>query len=119
MSKVIRVSLPTYNALTDTNPDHYALISDEDDILIKEFTRGSVTLAPGESSTINHNLGYIPLVFSYFYTASNANWRVDSFWNLTAAIGTSLTSTQLTFNGLGVGGGNITYKYYIFYDQQV
>ena len=39
MGNVIRVALPTYNALTDTNPDHFALYSDQDWVLIKEFTR--------------------------------------------------------------------------------
>ena len=35
MSNVIRCALPGYNALTDTNLDHYSLYGDVDNVLIK------------------------------------------------------------------------------------
>lgn len=63
----VRVALPGYNALTDTNPDHYALVSDEDNVLIKSLVHNRQDTMPEPDSssgysktTIPHNLGYIP-----------------------------------------------------------
>jgi len=65
MTYTIRVSLPEKNALTDSDIDNYALYADEDNVLIKEHLRGNTSIAATSTGTINHNLGYIPLVFVY------------------------------------------------------
>src|ERR1035437_2674702 len=66
MGNSIRVSLPGYDAITDTNLDHYALYADQDNILIKEFTRGSAAIPYGTAPyTIPHNLGYVPFYQVY------------------------------------------------------
>ena len=62
MTQTIRVSLPGFNAGTDTNIDHYSVYSDSDNILIKEKTRGTVNVANGATGTVAHGLGYIPFV---------------------------------------------------------
>lgn len=118
-SKVIRVSLPTYDALTDSDPDHYALYSDEDWILIKEKTRGSVELDSGETETIAHGLAYVPFVLVYGKqtTGTVTNWFLcgtkDEF-----LVYFEVNSTNLLIKKID-NGCNGEAKYYIFYDQQV
>jgi len=118
MAQSMRVSLPGYNALTDTDPDHYALYADEDWVLIKEKTRGTGTLDYTASDTIAHGLGYIPMVFL---------WGEDSDGNLilqglTNALEASnewlveIDDTNITVSQL-VGVDDRDYKYYIFYDK--
>jgi hypothetical protein len=106
----MRVSLPGYNAGTDTNLDHYALYSDQDNILIKEFARGTTTLGSFSSGTISHNLGYIPMY----------EVRVDGKeilgYNIYSEVKTYIgTSSMVLINNFGF---NVTFKYYIFYDLQ-
>jgi hypothetical protein len=118
MTQSMRVSLPGYNALTDTNPDHYALYTDEDWVLIKEKTRGSDTLDYTASDTIAHGLGYIPMVFLWGENSdgdiifqglpdvlsAQEEWQVD------------INSTNVVVTQL-VGIDGCDYKYYIFYDK--
>jgi len=107
MGNTIRVALPGYNALTDTNPDHFALYGDEDWVLIKEFERGSITVSSGNSYTITHSLGYVPLVL--VYVRSGDTWSIVSGENI-----------EVTTTTLKVYLPNGTqFKYYIFYDNQV
>jgi len=108
---VIRVALPGYDALTDTDPDHFALYSDEDWVLIKEKLRGSVEIADQSSTSITHNLGYIPFWAVY----ANNEWVYgDNLYGEFKAYAT--TSNLVLFN---ISGSNATFKYYIFYDKQV
>lgn len=119
MSYTMRVSLPTYNALTDSDPDHYALYTDEDWVLIKEKTRGSVSLDSGETETIAHGLNYVPFVLVYGKqtTFSVTDWFLcgtkDSF-----LIYFEVNNTNLLIRKLDNGCAGEA-KYYIFYDQQV
>lgn len=115
MGQVIRVSLPTYNALIDTNPDHFALYSDQDWILIKEKARGSVSISGGGSSTISHNLGYIPFVL-VFSNGSLSEWisLIGNSWSGSDGYFDVDTSNLYIYNTIA---GGITAKYYIFYDQ--
>jgi len=66
-SAKLKVALPGYNALTDTNTDHFSVYSDDDNILIKEYSRFQGTISSGGSQTINHNFNYIPFFRSYAY----------------------------------------------------
>lgn len=111
----IRVALPTYNALTDTNPDHFALYTDEDWVLIKEKLRGSVSVAGSSTSTITHNLGYVPFFAVYAYDGTFGKWI--NGYNVYADQKCYATITTLVL--INNGAGTITFKYYIFYDQQV
>lgn len=113
MGQTIRVSLPGYDALTDSTPDHYALYADQDWVLIKEFVRGTTSIANSATGTITHNLGYIPMVF--VYVSDGASWDlVTGVLNRpysTYAIDT--TTLRIT----NVTGSTQTFLYYIFYDQ--
>jgi hypothetical protein len=112
-----RVSLPTINALTNTNPNNYAIYINEStsDILIKEKTRGSVTINSGTYDyEISHGLNYVPLCFVFIEISSGVYRRVDgadSFDSYYFTIDDSkiyLTNTT---------GSQKTFKYYIFYDE--
>lgn len=108
MAYTIRVSLPGYNALTDPNPDHYALYADNDNILIKEFARGS----GNGDATITHNLGYIPFYLVYVDIGGSKYQIV----NVQSPIGggTKVYATTTTIEITNNTGKN--FQYYIFYD---
>jgi hypothetical protein len=108
MSNTIRVALPGYNALTDTDPDHFALYGDEDWVLIKEFSRGSGTIGATGHVHITHDLGYVPLVFCFAKTSGD-------IWTTLNGEDIDVSTTELI---LYLSEG-IQYKYYIFYDDQV
>ena len=117
-SKVIRVSLPTYNALTDTNPDHYALYTDEDWILIKEKSRSSATLGYTESTSVDHDLGYFPFVLAwgedsagnYILCTPRNTFELSNMWLM------YIYDDKVDFFQ-GVDNNDRTVKCYIFYDQ--
>lgn len=118
MSYTIRVSLPGYNALTDTNPDHYALYTDSNWILIKEKARGSDTLSYGSADTISHGLSYVPMVFVWgedssgdlIFQGTPNNFSAQEQWYV------QIDSSNVTITQ-AVGIGNFDYNYYIFYDE--
>jgi hypothetical protein len=104
---VVRVSLPGYNAETDDDPDHFALYSDQDWILIKEFERGDEVVVSGGSKTITHDLGYVPLVM--VYSKSGDTWSIVD--------GEDIDVTTTTLKVWLTNGTR--FKYYIFYDNQL
>ena len=114
---VIRVALPGYDALTDANPDHFALNSDEDDILIKEFSRGTETVSQANSVTIAHNLGYVPMVLVYYDADGSGTWKMPRNQIISATVGADVTTTNLVLSNNLLS--SVVFKYYIFYDQQI
>lgn len=72
----MRVSLPLRNALTDTDPSHFSLIADTDNVLIKEAVRGSVSISAGGNQAVTHNLGYYPDVFVYVKLSGSDESRI-------------------------------------------
>jgi len=117
MGQVIRVSLPGYDALTDTNPDHFALYSDEDWVLIKESARGSISATSTGSDPIYFGFSYIPTVFVYYQDGSI--WRT-----VTGQYYDFETESKLPYVGIIEGGmqlfGNsgtpTNFKFFICYD---
>lgn len=120
MSKVFKVSLPNpdggfYNALTDTNPDHFSLYvdGDTDHILIKEKVRDVIEVS-SVLYQIPHELGYVPLCYVYAEVSTGV-WR-QLFSR--ALDGTSLwytiNDTHLVLNN--DTGTPRKFAYYIFYD---
>lgn len=108
MSNVIRVALDGINALTDSDSSHYSLFSDSDNVLIKEFARGS----GNGDATISHNLGYIPLFLVYTEVSSGRFRIVNAQSPLGGGTQVYATTTTLVItNNTG-----IDYQYYIFYD---
>lgn len=123
MGMTARVSLPGYNAGTDTNLDHYSLYADVDNVLIKRQSQGSVTLPVAGTSgatigTYAHNLGYIPFFLAYTDYGAGTSWNIlNNQYNLfsvpqaiSGADGTNLY--LVNFNGAGTSN----YQYSIFYD---
>ncbi len=115
----MRVSLPGNNALTDPNLDHYALYADQDNFLIKEFTRGTANIAAGGTLQIAHNLGYIPF-FMVFYSidANGTAWQgVPAYQNngvsVPLNVATSDTGTLTITNN---NGSSNPFQWFIFYD---
>jgi len=118
MGQTMRVSLPGYDAGTDTNLDHFALYADTDNVLIKEKVRGTSTLANGATGTIIHSLGYVPTTLA-FVQSSAGRWAQvlsDPVGTYSKAVmagdGTNIYLTNYS-------GGTATFKYIIFYDQQI
>jgi hypothetical protein len=118
MSYTIRVSLPGYNALTDTDPDHYALYTDDDWVLIKEKARGSATLGYTESTDVSHSLDYFPFVLAwgedvdgnYMLCLPRGAFSLYNMWLM------NVYDDKVSFLQ-GVEDEDKTIKYYIFYDQ--
>src|SRR3990167_828311 len=110
MTNVIRVALPNIDALTDTDPSHYSLFSDTDNVLIKEFARDSGTITGGSgTATIPHNLGYIPFYIVFGEVASGKFEFVSDFtlhhpWKSYATTSDLIISTS--------NGTFENYKYY-------
>ena len=107
----MRVALAGYNAETDNNPDHFSLYTDEDWILIKEKNRGSVTINASSTETITHNLGYVP----FFAVYAGGYWVTG--YNIYSDFKVYATTTTLVMINSSLSSA--TFKYYIFYDQQV
>lgn len=115
MAQTIRVSLSGYNALTDTNLDHYALYSDSDNILIKEYTRGSISVSAYSTSSVAHNLGYVPshiVLVNYF--PSNPMYILTYGAGIYADFSVYANNQNLYFQNKR--GNTIYFYYYIFYD---
>lgn len=136
MGKGIKVSLPGYDAETDTNLDHFALWVDSDDdddsVLIKEYDRGSAVIDVDYTDPyeITHGLGYIPFFLVYVYDESVYYGGIANKWKLCPNISSSMsaspfyvfadTSKIYIYNLDGDEGTHSnTFKWYIFYDNQV
>lgn len=115
MASVIKVALPGYNAITDTDPNHFSLFVDNqvDYVLIKEKTRNTQSVN-STNVTVAHGLGYVPLCF-VFAEVSPGVWRklysrsIDGtgYWF-------TINATNLILNNdTGVAKD---FSYYIFYD---
>lgn len=115
MTQTIRVSLPTYNCLTDTNPDHYALYADSDWPLIKEKARGTGSIALYDTETIAHNLGYIPFYLVYCEIASGEYQIANAFDPVGSGWRSYADTTNLYITNF-YSSTYTDYRYYIFYD---
>lgn len=123
MGNVLRTALPGYNALTDTNLDHFSLYTDQDNILIKEKTRGTFARATG-TETIAHNLGYVPDFRVFVDDQASAFVRYG--WKAVAARHSAFLAPNFTAEAddtnlyvTNNSGVSCDFIYYIFYDNQV
>jgi hypothetical protein len=122
MGQTIRCSLPGYNCLTDTNLDHYSLYADVDNVLIKEFTKGSAVISDGSPTEldISHNLNYIPFYMVYYDgLIGDGSWSIMNNRYNTFSVPDALcstTTTDLKIENFGGHGGSINVSYDIFYD---
>ena len=118
MPNVLRVALPGYNALTETNPNNLALKSDEAVTFIKEKTRGSGSLGYTSSQNVAHGLGYAPFTLVWG-DDENGNLIYGGILNIFSASNqwqVQIDSTNVSITQL-VDGSSRSYLYYIFYDQ--
>ena len=114
---VIKVVLPGYDALNDTNPDHFAIYADEkvDYVLIKEKTRNSQVVGSFTHVNIAHNLGYVPFILVFVDVGGGKYKKTYGYSVEGDKPYYLLTSSQLQlWNPTGV---SVTFKYYIFYDK--
>lgn len=113
MAQTFRISLPTYNALTDSDPRHYSLFADSDNVLIKEHSRGSASVSNGGTEEVDHGLGYLPHFFAYT-EMSSGRYRLTNGYNIYLGWKTWVdTSTLYINNNSGQEAGT---KYFVFYD---
>lgn len=112
----MRVSLPGRDALSDTDPDHYSLYSDEDNVLIKEKSRGTIAVSAFSVGTLAHNLGYVPLFMSYY--DNNGTTKAWTY-GLGVYNGFEVYADEdnIYFYNKDVSAG--TFQYYLFYDRQI
>jgi len=119
MTQTVRVTLAGSDALTETDPDKFALYADDDWVLIKEHSRGVGTdAAYGSSTTVTHNLGYFPFVMVWgedkdnnlIFGLQNNPFSAQNSWIVQMYVN-SFDVTQL------VEDSSLDFWYYIFYDQ--
>ncbi len=119
---VAKIALSGYNAETDTNPDHFSLLTDEDNVLIKRFSRGSgsIDAVTGDpdyiTETITHNLNYIPF-FTVFANSSGDKWSMLN--NCFNAVSVPDAISAIKGDNLYITNflpQSLNYAYDIFYD---
>lgn len=120
ISDSIRISLPGYDALTDTNLDHFGLYTDADNILIKEFARGSTTVTTAEQTKlITHGLDYVPMFLVFVYDTVSSTWQLVPHFQSTFVVPPYGATADTTYLYISNFTANTTFVYYIFYDNMV
>lgn len=115
-----KMALPGNRADTDTDPDKFSVYYDSDDpdenVLIKEKSRGTLTVSSGAWGEVTHDLGYVPLVFVYGDLAGEQQALVmgENFDN-NFYIDVSTTKLRIRNNYLT----EKSFKYFILYDRMV
>ena len=113
MGITVRVTTPENDALTDTNIDHYSIYADSDNVLIKEFARGTINVGSVATGTVAHNLGYIPFFAAYQNDGSRDSWCYGA--GATEAYEVSADTSNIYLKNKFTT--TQTFKYYIFYDE--
>jgi len=114
MPQVAKIATPGYNALTDTDPDHFALYVDQkvDYVLIKEKASDTVNV-PNGVTNIAHRLDYVPLCFVWAEQSSGV-WRKLYGYPLDGNLYFEINDTNLMLNNFS--GSDVLFSYHIFYD---
>lgn len=110
----VRVSLAGTDA-DESSPDarDYALLADQDNILIKEQSRGTQTVSSGGTATINHGLGYKPHFFGYTEVSAGV-YKLTNGYNIFGPWRCSVDDNNLYYiNGSGASND---LRFFIFYD---
>jgi hypothetical protein len=118
MTWVTRITQPGFDVFTDTDPDHYSLLTDNTNILIKEFVRGSASInGSGTIHTIAHNLGYIPFFLVYVLDPTVSAWELVQ-WGVISASVPAYAAAVDTNNLYIINNDSLatTFKWFIFYD---
>lgn len=113
MAQSIRVALAGTDAISDSDPRNFALIADQDNILIKEHSRGSASVGNGSTQTVNHALGYTPHTFVYT-EVSSGRYKLSNGYDVLQPWRTYVDNNDLKIQNQS--GATRTTKYFIFYD---
>ncbi len=117
MVQTMRVSKPGYNALTETDIFNYSIYADSDNILIKEFVRGSgISNQDDPTVEINHNLGYIPFYLVYTETAVANRFRIANAYAPNSDMWLVHTDDNILYVKNTQVSDDLDFKYFIFYD---
>lgn len=110
---VLRVALEGYSALIDIDPRHFSLFSDQDNVLIKEHSRGSASVANSAIQQITHSLGYYPHFYTYI-EVSSGRYQIVNGHNLFGDGRSHVDTTKLYIRN--TSGATAIVRYFIFYD---
>lgn len=125
----IRITLPGYEVLTDTDPRHYSLDSDDFQYMMRLQDTGSGTYSIPASAgihtvTVAHNLGYVPYFKCYVAFDDHAGhvtkMQDATSWTTDYGVGimrflpkADTTNLYLRWNNT-TGAGSWTSDYYYF-----
>jgi hypothetical protein len=117
----IKISKPTFDVLTENNPDNLIFSSDYDSL--KYYAEGSVDLVVTGSNAeayVTHNLGYIPFFITYVnYVPLVTDYSTVPFYfaetGANIFINSYATSTRIYFTvATNTASQTFTFKYKIF-----
>ena len=111
----VRVSLLGIPA-DEVNPDprDYALLADDDNVLIKELARGTTDIDQGNTFNVEHSLGYFP----HFYTYGEitpGRFQIINGFNLFGDFRSYVDNDKLYITNVN-GVDPAETRYFIFYD---
>lgn len=109
----VRISIPGVDVFESDDPRDFSLIADEDNILIKEFSRGSSNVNNSSTLEVSHNLGYFP----HFYTygeISAGRYQLVAGYNLYGDWRSYVDTAKLYLQNISGSAGEG--RYYLFYD---
>jgi len=114
MPQVAKIALPGYNALTETDPDKFALYVDQlvDYVLIKEKVTATVSISPG-TTNVAHGLDYVPLC-AVWAEESSGIWRKLYGYPINGNLWFEINSTNLELHN--TSGSAVLFAYHVFYD---
>ena len=121
MAKGVKVALPGYDALTDTNPAHFSLYVDGtlSHVLIKEKARGTQSVGASAEVTVAHGLAYYPHTWQFVERTSGEFSSVhndfSALFDGNHPYYSYVNSTNLVMGN--ADSGSKTFTYIIFYDQ--
>lgn len=116
MPQTIRISKPGFNVLTDPDIFNYSLFADSDNILIKEFARGTGQLDLHEEIEITHGLGYIPSYLVYGEVDTN-KFRATNWYSLFSGVWRAYATTSELIIRNEFNNSFKNFRYYIFHDE--
>ena len=114
MSYTIRVSLMGTNAL-ESAPDvrNYSLLADDDNVLIKEHSRGTKSVGAYSAGIAEHSLGYFPHFYAYA-EKSSGRYQLVNGYNIYSEFRAEVDTTNLYL--YNAGSSTKIMRFFIFYD---
>lgn len=128
MAIVLKISKPTYDVLTETNPRNFIFDSSLNHLKTSGYGSFQTTVAAGASDieVVAHGLGYKPLVLAYFRSTANSNWFItmtqieptNSRRGISCNVELYVDSSYVYFKVNNYSGGSFTIEvqYEIFYE---